>query len=287
MTDFRKVLLAVCPHGKPEIIDGFAASLPSCIDYAEISTRDRLAVFIGQCAEESAGFQTTIEYASGRAYDGRRDLGNVEPGDGPRFKGRGLIQITGRANYAAASKEMGVDFIADPAKLATFPYAAWAADRYWKMRNINAAIDRVVSLADKARVATRIVNGGYNGLAVRQRFTKAAFASLFGYSAAQIAPKASDALADPKGALTKAAVEQKAKAESNAKAATASIGLGGSAAIVGNAPTTATHAALGAPVEWALVVAGAALVGLALWLFLSIRKHQNAAAALTAAAQGA
>ena len=282
MTDFRKVLLAVCPHGKPEIIDGFAASLPSCIDYAEISTRDRLAVFIGQCAEESAGFQTTIEYASGRAYNGRRDLGNVEPGDGPRFKGRGLIQITGRANYAAASEEMGVDFIADPDKLATFPYAAWAADRYWKMRNINAAIDREWSLAEKVRVATKIVNGGYNGLAVREMFTRSAFASLLGYSAAQVAPKAAAALADPKAALTKAAAEEKAKATAKASGSVlAALPAAGVAPAVSH-PTVASALSF-----WVIAGIGAASVVTAAWLFLSIRKHQNAASILTAAAKGA
>ncbi|HUO53840.1 MAG TPA: glycoside hydrolase family 19 protein [Rhodoblastus sp.] len=264
MTDYRKVLLAVCPHGKPAILDGFAAALPQCVDYADVSTPERLAAFIGQCAEESAGFQTTTEYASGRAYEGRKDLGNTQKGDGVRFRGRGLIQLTGRANYAAASKEMGVDFIAAPEKLAEFPYAAWVADRYWKLRNINAAIDRVSAISEKCRVATKIVNGGYNGLSVRQTFTNKAFA----------------ALKDLKAALTETAAEEKAKASSGKKGATV-------IAVAAPATASAAPAATSGHVMALLLVAAALAAFVGTVIFLSIRKHEDAAAALTQAAREA
>ena len=64
-----------------------------------LSNDKRISNFIGQCAVESDMFRVAIEYASGTAYNFRKDLGNTQPGDGPRFKGRGLIQLTGRANY--------------------------------------------------------------------------------------------------------------------------------------------------------------------------------------------
>ena len=63
---------------------------------------------------ESGSFRYTKEIASGKAYEWRKDLGNVQAGDGVRFKGRGLIQLTGRANYALASNALGVDFVSRP-----------------------------------------------------------------------------------------------------------------------------------------------------------------------------
>jgi putative chitinase len=96
------------------IIAGIGAGLaPSLARYA-IDTPLRVAHFLAQTAHESDGFCTTEEYADGRAYEGRRDLGNVEPGDGPRFKGRGLIQLTGRMNYACTGRELGLDLVDEP-----------------------------------------------------------------------------------------------------------------------------------------------------------------------------
>ena len=74
-----------------------------------IDTRLRIAHFLGQTCHESAGFRTTEEFASGEAYEGRKDLGNIKKGDGRRYKGRGLLQLTGRANYAEHGKMLGVD----------------------------------------------------------------------------------------------------------------------------------------------------------------------------------
>lgn len=169
MTDWAKVLRAIAPKGKSLIISGLAQSMPAVIETAALRSVRRQAHFLAQLAHESDGFRTTVEYASGSAYEGRRDLGNTQPGDGVRFKGRGLIQLTGRANYAEFGKLLGVDLVADPALAAKFPYAALTAALYWKRRALNADAD-----ADDVRAVTRKINGGYNGLATRQAYLKAA-----------------------------------------------------------------------------------------------------------------
>lgn len=281
MTDFLKVLLAVAPHGKPAIIKGFATALPTCLDYAGIDGVDAVAVFIGQCAEESAGFQTTVEYASGKAYEGRKDLGNTQPGDGARFKGRGLVQLTGRGNYAEFTKEManGVDYVANPERVAQFPEAAYVADRYWKTRNIGEHIKAGSTLADKCRIATKIVNGGYNGLSVRQALTKAALTALAGYSAPVVAKAAVEALVDPIAALEKAAARERVAARLKGSVA----GLA-SLPVLAAAPTP--QATTGLP-GWCLGTGIALALAAAFWAFLEIRKHENAARALANAAKEA
>ena len=99
------------------------------------------AGLIAQLAHESGAFRYAEELADGRAYEGRTDLGNTQPGDGPRFKGRGLIQLTGRANYAAYSKASGVDYVARPEKVASDPFAAAKVGfAQSKTATINAAI---------------------------------------------------------------------------------------------------------------------------------------------------
>src|ERR1700754_4439833 len=92
-----------------------------------IDTPLRLCHFMAQLAHESAHFQVTLEFASGKAYEGRKDLGNTKPGDGARYRGRGLIQTTGRANYRQATiairklNASAPDFEAAPEQLEQFP----------------------------------------------------------------------------------------------------------------------------------------------------------------------
>jgi putative chitinase len=197
MTDWLRVLHAMAPHARPSILDGFAQSLPRvCAEY-DISTPLRQAHFLAQCCHESAGFATTEEYASGRAYEGRRDLGNVKAGDGPLFKGRGLIQLTGRANYQAEGDKLGVEFIKDPELAGEFPWAALTAGLYWQKRGIN----RFADADDIARV-TRAVNGGYNGLDSRKAYLAKAKRILIGSPALGLMSAPDDELPDvapPKG----------------------------------------------------------------------------------------
>lgn len=171
--DWLAVLKRVTPQGKPAILEGLAAAMPNVVNVAQLTTLRRQACFLGQCAEESDGFKTTTEYASGKAYEGRRDLGNTQPGDGVRYKGRGIIELTGRANYLRYGKEMGVDLVGKPELAAEFPAAVLVAALYWHDHALN-------PLADKNDIAgiTRKVNGGENGLAVRRQYTSRATMAL-------------------------------------------------------------------------------------------------------------
>lgn len=130
----------------------------------EINTPLRLAAFLAQIGHESGRFVYTEEIASGSAYEGRIDLGNTQLGDGIRYKGRGLIQITGRNNYTRLSKDLEIDFVSEPALLCLPQFAVWSACWYWSWRKLN-------QLADEGlfRDITKKINGGYNGLEDREK----------------------------------------------------------------------------------------------------------------------
>jgi putative chitinase len=157
--EWRSTLVKIEPRGKPWILDGLADAMPGIVEVYEINTPLRQQHFLAQVAHESDHFQTTREYASGRAYEGRKDLGNTQKGDGERFRGRGLIQLTGRANYTAASKALGQPFVADPDLVERFPAAATVSAWFWATHNINVLADK-----DDVHAVTRRVNGGLNGL---------------------------------------------------------------------------------------------------------------------------
>ena len=93
------------------IITAVGEALATTLAAYAIDTRLRIAHFLAQTCHESAGFRTTEEFASGEAYEGRDDLGTNQPGDGVRFKGRGLLQLTGRANYKNFGPLLGVDLV--------------------------------------------------------------------------------------------------------------------------------------------------------------------------------
>ena len=171
--EWRTALSKIAPRGKPWILDGFADAMPVMVTKFDINTVNRQAHFIAQCAHESDGFGTTTEYASGAAYEGRKDLGNTHPGDGKRYRGRGLIQLTGRYNYAAASKALGQDFIDDPEIVAHFPPAAIVSGWYWHTHDLNRHADN-----KDVRAVTKIINGGYNGLDSRQAYLKSTYKAI-------------------------------------------------------------------------------------------------------------
>lgn len=107
----------------------------------EVNTTDRIAAFLAQIGHESAELRYVEEIASGKAYEGRKDLGNTQPGDGVKYKGRGLIQITGRSNYTAISKDLDVDFVSNPKLLQEPEYAVLCAFWYWSKHNLNKLAD--------------------------------------------------------------------------------------------------------------------------------------------------
>ena len=130
--------------------------------------------FMAQMAHESDQFKAMEEYASGEAYEGRSDLGNTQTGDGRRYKGRGYIQLTGRANYITYGKKLGMDLVNNPEKASEPPVAAQVAISYW----YNRVKPRVQNFEDTKRV-TKLINGGYNGLSDRvkkfEMYKKAGF----------------------------------------------------------------------------------------------------------------
>lgn len=125
----------------------------------------REAMFIAQVAHESGSFRYVKEIASGEAYEGRADLGNTEAGDGVRFKGRGYIQVTGRANYKACGEALGLDLIEHPELLENTANACRSAAWFWYIKGLN-------DLADKGDFLgiTKRINGGTNGYKERMAF---------------------------------------------------------------------------------------------------------------------
>ena len=103
----------------------------------KIDSDKQVAAFIAQIGHESGQLRYSEELASGKAYEGRRDLGNTQQGDGVKFKGRGLIQITGRFNYTQLSKDLKEDFIKNPELLSTPKYAVQSACWFWNKNKLN------------------------------------------------------------------------------------------------------------------------------------------------------
>ena len=158
----------------------------------DISTPKRQAYFIGQCMHESGGFkqlkenlnysakglmatwpsrfpdidtaekyERNPEKIANKVYSGR--MGNTEDGDGAKYIGRGLIQLTGKENYANCGNAIGVDLVANPDLLSTPKYAALSAGWFWNRKGLNALAD-----ADDIDTITKRINGGLIGLADRK-----------------------------------------------------------------------------------------------------------------------
>lgn len=138
-----------------------------------IVTPQRIAAFIAQVGHESGQLRYVREIwgptAQQAGYEGRADLGNTVKGDGPKYRGRGLIQITGRANYAACGEALGLDLINQPELLEQPQHAAMSAAWFWSTKGLN-------TLADKGEFVTitRRINGGVNGLEDRLALYKKA-----------------------------------------------------------------------------------------------------------------
>jgi putative chitinase len=160
-------------QNQARIIAALGPVLSVTINKFEISTDLRASHFLAQTCHESDGFCTTVEYASGDAYEGRGDLGNTEPGDGPRYKGRGLIQLTGRANYKRYGDLLDFDLVGNPDVAADPPKSLMIACEYWREHGLNTLADH-----DDIETITRRINGGLNGLASRRSYLARAKAAL-------------------------------------------------------------------------------------------------------------
>lgn len=162
-------ILRACGWVRP---DAYAAPLDAACREHKITGPKRLPAFLAQVGHESGGGRWTQEIwgptPAQRGYEGRRDLGNTQPGDGSRFRGRGLIQITGRANTTAARDALrpGMDLDAFCAWLETPAGAAESAAWWWASHGCNALADD--DTAEGFKALTRRINGGLNGLADRQ-----------------------------------------------------------------------------------------------------------------------
>ena len=146
-------------------INAFVPLLNEYMHMYGICGKRRETAFIATVIHESGSFRYLKEIASGKAYEGRKDLGNIHAGDGVRFKGRGLIQITGRTNYEEASKALGIDFVGNPELIEQKRFAVMVSCWWWKAHGLNEIAD-----TGDFRAVTRRVNGGYNGMADRQRW---------------------------------------------------------------------------------------------------------------------
>ncbi|HHW53746.1 MAG TPA: glycoside hydrolase [Acinetobacter towneri] len=131
--------------------------------YGILDNSLRLIHFLAQLAHESGNFRYMEEIASGAAYEGRKDLGNTQAGDGKRYKGRGPIQLTGRANYRRYGQQLGIDFENNPAIVAIPSVGLLVACKFWSDNGLNALADQ-----DDLRAITRRINGGYNGFEDRK-----------------------------------------------------------------------------------------------------------------------
>ncbi len=139
--------------------DRLIAALNKFLPKYSIDSYLRICAFLSCCGVETDYFRTTVEYASGDAYENRRDLGNTQPGDGRRFKGRSLIQTTGRFNYERVQKrigaKLGIDVIKNPQLLASVEIAVEAACIFWAENNLNRYAD-----AGRIKELNGIVNRG-------------------------------------------------------------------------------------------------------------------------------
>ena len=173
----RERLLRLAPSANATIIAGLAERFDELAGDHDITTPRRICHFLAQAAHETDGFRTLEEYGGPAyfiRYEGRRDLGNTQAGDGIRYHGRGIFQLTGRANYRRFGQLLGIDLETEPERAKEPEISLRVAFAYWGERAINAAAD-----ADDSERVTKLINGGRNGLSERVRYLAKAKAIWF------------------------------------------------------------------------------------------------------------
>lgn len=165
-------LRQLVPSGKSTIMAPIAESFDRLAPRYDVTTRLRICHFLAQAAHETDRFRTLEEYGGAAyfaRYDGRRDLGNTQAGDGARFHGRGIFQLTGRFNYRRYGALIGLDLEANPERAKEPAISLAIAFAYWRDRGCDKAAD-----ADDIAAVTKLINGGRNGLVERTRLLAAA-----------------------------------------------------------------------------------------------------------------
>lgn len=153
----------------------------------DIDSPARWAHYLAQIAHESAEMRYSEEIASGRKYEGRTDLGNIYKGDGVKYKGRGLIQLTGRKNYTTYKGYCGYDVVRQPELLCKPVGAVRSSMWFWRKKGLNAYAD-----ADDFATITRRINGGTNGWDSRKKYLAKAQEVLIHRSPVSKLPKLSE-----------------------------------------------------------------------------------------------
>ena len=159
-------LLQILPNAG-QVAGVFVPVLNTAMNRYQIVGPKRIAAFIAQIGHESGQLKYVKEIwgptAAQAKYEGRKDLGNTVAGDGSKYRGRGLIQITGRTNYIACGEGLGLDLVKQPELLEKPQHACMSAAWFWATRGLNALAD-----AGQFDKITQRINGGQNGAADRQ-----------------------------------------------------------------------------------------------------------------------
>ena len=159
-------LLQILPNAGP-VAGVFVPVLNTAMNRYQIVGSKRVAAFIAQIGHESGQLKYIKEIwgptVAQTRYEGRADLGNTEPGDGSKYRGRGLIQITGRANYKACGEALDLELINHPELLEKPQHACMSAAWFWSTKGLSTLADE-----GKFETITRRINGGLTGLAERQ-----------------------------------------------------------------------------------------------------------------------
>jgi putative chitinase len=171
-----EALVAIAPATARLRLEIFVEPLEATFSEFSIDTEQRRAAFLAQVAHESAGFRYLRELADGKGYEGNAHLGNTQPGDGPRYKGRGLIQITGRKNYGLAGDALGLPLLEQPELLEEPINGCRSAGWFWttgaglnlSKRALAYSVPARCNLNDLAdrgdfEGITLAINGGLNG----------------------------------------------------------------------------------------------------------------------------
>lgn len=243
------ILKRIAPNAKPHIIDHLAPALTARFPGFGITTEGRGAHFLCQGAHETDGFRTLKEYggpAYFARYDGRKDLGNEFPGDGARYPGSGIFQLTGRYNHRIFGRKIGVDLEKHPERASEPDISVQTALHYWNDRNLNPLADK-----DDIVTITKRINGGRNGLADRKAKLIRAKAALQGRSGASAVREIQQESAKAKTASRRAAT------------GTVAVGGGGTGGTATQKPADGFGA--GHFVVFAIVAGAMVFLGLRAW----------------------